>query len=118
MFHVEGLAVQGTGRSGNVSYCTPTDTNVPGGTFVSIAVDVLAVCEELRGSQLYSPTDSPFHKFQPLWNRGERQSILLGLASTASQLHSFKKNQDLWNCEAVEVLCKPPGLWRIEGPRD
>jgi hypothetical protein len=67
MFHVEGLAVQGTGRSGNVLCCCAlTAGNVPRGTFVSIATAVLAICEEFRGSEFHSPTGSQFHKFQGL----------------------------------------------------
>jgi len=34
---------------------------------------------------------------------------------SASQFH---KNQDLWNCEAVDVARELSGLWRFEGHGD
>ena len=87
--------------------------NVPRGTFVSIATDVLAICEELWASQFHSPTDSQFHKFQGLWNCGDAGSILLELAA---QFHSFTGSQklcfvELCNCGAC-VLRRAKGRVR------
>ena len=61
--------------------------NVPRGTFVSIATDVLAVCEEFR---VHSFTVPQLHKFQGLWNCEIGGSILLELAA---QFHSFTESQ-------------------------
>jgi hypothetical protein len=99
-FKQEAVRLVGSGRSQarasrGLAANVAAVENVPRGTFVSIATDVLAICEEFRGQSLTVPQ---FHKFQELWNCGIAGSILLELAA---QFHSFTRSQKLRFCGTV-----------------
>ena len=64
---------------------------------MSIATDVVAICDEFRGSPFHSPTVSQITGFVELWNRWIDSA---GVSSTVSQLHKITETAILWNCES------------------